>query len=72
LLGEVCPLDEFKRHRNIIAPFSNALLCFFQQGVFASKNIFQNSLHKFGSFAFPTVVVVKGETITRPRGRERG
>jgi len=28
------------------------------------KNIFQNLLRKFGSFAFSTVVVVKGETIT--------
>jgi len=29
------------------------------------KNIFQNFARKFGSFAFSTVVVVKGETITR-------
>jgi hypothetical protein len=41
-------------------------LNFVQPGVFyARKNIFQKLLRKFGSFDILTVIVAKGEKITR-------
>jgi len=52
--------------------YQNALLGFFQQGVFAFKNIFQNRYQKFGSFENLFVLLTKGENTTRLCGRERG
>jgi hypothetical protein len=44
----------------------------FRSGFFVAKNFFQKIVREFGSFAFLTVLVAKGDNTTCLCRRERG